>query len=145
MVAPADIRIQSCHIWVGKERLFSGYAAIDSESHTTQSLVYKSRPIKSVRSSSITPKHWITPEVIRAADEVKNLHWLRVNLRSEETHSMLDLRKVTIEHFSTPACQVFTKGNWMYLTIEVGEYGHLLNVIIENFSTPASQVFIKGN
>ncbi|KAK9877768.1 hypothetical protein WA026_019448 [Henosepilachna vigintioctopunctata] len=48
------------------------------------SLIDESCPIRKIRPPSRRCKSWVTPQVTRAAKDLRDLHWLSVNLKSEE-------------------------------------------------------------
>ncbi|KAK9891357.1 hypothetical protein WA026_014597 [Henosepilachna vigintioctopunctata] len=107
-----------------------------------RSLVDKSCPMRS-GPSSVTSNNWITPEVIRAAAELKNLHWLYVNLRSEGTLRMYRSAKSNYRKFLNTSKSNFyqekliasdnkSKTLWSLVNKEIGHAKRSTNAISLN-------------
>ncbi|KAK9886539.1 hypothetical protein WA026_016815 [Henosepilachna vigintioctopunctata] len=51
-------------------------------------------PLKKITNSTDQGKKWITPEIIRAKHDLKNLYWLYVNLKCQYTFDLYKKAKV---------------------------------------------------
>ncbi|KAK9879650.1 hypothetical protein WA026_006715, partial [Henosepilachna vigintioctopunctata] len=52
-------------------------------------------PLKKITNSTDQRKKWITPEIIRAKHDLKNLYWLYVNLKCQYTFDLYKKAKVS--------------------------------------------------